>query len=120
MVSKNLLIGILVLFFGLPFLAITDLFPFHRFGMFARIPSNENSLIQYHVETHQPDSVWKILQTGNEYMDKSYIPLLARKAIHDPAEQRQLAEKLLKNLKEKPDSIRISGSAGEKSILIFP
>jgi hypothetical protein len=107
MVIRNAALVVFLLVFGLPFLAITDLFPFHRFGMFARIPEKAQDVSQYVFEVKEPGKSWKKLEAGNPYFDYNYFPLLAEKGFQNPDLGQNLGSKLFSSLEEKPDSIRI-------------
>lgn len=120
---KNLYPLVLVVTFGLPFLAITDLFPLHRFGMFARIPETKGSIEFFEFQTKTKNGTWQKLKTGNDYMDQSYLPLLAERCFGSNDKQMVMGNKLAASLKDKPDSIRIAKSGLEKlsqHFTIFP
>lgn len=108
--------------FGLPFLAITDLFPLHRFGMFARIPETPEKVEHFWFETRVSDKGWQKLQTGNPYFDHSYLPVLAEKGYRIPQEYEKWILKLRSVRSEKPDSIRIVRTSGKTVSLksIYP
>lgn len=122
MVMKNFALILILLVFGLPFLVITDLFPLHRYGMFARIPENPAQVERYSFETKTLGSKWQKLQTGNPYFDDSYLPALAEKVYHLPADSEKWVMKLRSVPKEKPDSIRILRISGKSVIMkpVFP
>lgn len=93
--------------FGLPFVLITDLFPLHRFGMFARLPDQKSTTSKCYLETKTGTSDWLILKTGNAYFDEGYLSKLGSEAIDDPSMAKNLAEKLKKTLYPVPDSLRM-------------
>jgi len=96
----------LVLIFGLPFLLITDLFPLHRYGMFAALPSHETKTVKTEIHVHS-DRHWKKLVTGNEYLDAGYLPKEAELAFGKRNLEKTLGLKLVQALKNEPDSILI-------------
>ena len=109
--------------FGLPFVLITDLFPLHRFGMFARMPNPDEEVQLYSIELKINPKPWQTLETGNPYFDKSYFYHLASDVFDEREKSESLAEKLIHTLSPKPDSIRLvkkSMNASSKSILIYP
>jgi hypothetical protein len=108
MVKNNWIIITLWLVFGLPFLAITDLFPLHRFGMFAQAPTQIKNSDTFEIQLKLHGDNWEKLKTGNAYMDESYLPLLAKKCFQNLIDKKEFGEKIHCSLKEKPDSIRIS------------
>lgn len=120
---KNLLLLGWLLAFGLPFVLITDLFPFHRFGMFARTPTADEEIQRYSIELKIKEKRWKMLKTGNPYFDKSYFCQLASDAFNRPEKRPNLAFKLVQTLDLKPDSIRLvkyAMNAPIRYLLIYP
>jgi hypothetical protein len=99
--------------FGLPFLMLTDLFPFHRYGMFALIPEKSDKVEHFCFETRVSNQAWQKLQTGNLYFDNSYLPVLAEKGYRIPNETEKWILKLRSVPAEKPDSIRIVRTSGK-------
>jgi hypothetical protein len=99
MVKRFELPAFLLLSFGIPFLFLTDLFPFHRFGMFAGIARNPEKTASYEIETHQNGN-WKNLETGNPYFDSGYFPAMAEKAFGHPKKEKELAELLQESMKK--------------------
>jgi len=122
MVKQNWMIIILCLAFGSPFLAITDLFPLHRFGMFAQMPESNNQIETYQIELKVFGKNWVPLKTGNTYMDESYLPFLAKKNIKHPESKKEFGKKIHLSLKEQPDSIKVTVSNGNKDndFILFP
>ena len=122
MIKQNWMILTLCLVFGLPFLAITDLFPFHRFGMFAQKPQQNNDIEIYHLEVKTGQKTWESLKTGNAYMDESYLPQLAQKCMHNSDFKKDFGAKIYASLKDKPDSVQvnISGSNTPRNFILFP
>ena len=109
--------------FGLPFVLITDLFPLHRFGMFARMPNPNEEVQLYSIELKINPKPWQTLETDNPYFDKSYFYHLASDAFGEREKSESLADKLIQTLSPKPDSIRLvkqSMNASSKSSLIYP
>jgi hypothetical protein len=120
---KNWYLVVIILFFGLPFLGLTDLFPLHRFGMFALVPTDQKKVESFEIQVKNPKENWKTLQTGNEYFDKNYFPVLASRSFYDKEKSIKLGLKINNTLIEKPDSIRIistSGSTLTQSSIIYP
>jgi hypothetical protein len=123
MVKNYWMILILCLVFGLPFMAITDLFPLHRFGMFAQKSSLKLNSETFEIEIKLKDKNWEKLKTGNSYMDESYLPLLAKKCILNVINKSEFGKKIHISLKEKPDSIRISQmneNNSQQTLSIYP
>ena len=116
---KQISILALLMVFGIPFVMMTDLFPFHRYGMFARIPESKNEVFQYAIEVKENGKPWEKLKTGNEYIDKNYLPLLSFKSVSGNAQYADLGEKIWKSLGEKPDSIRIIKSVQHTEKQVF-
>ena len=118
----RILIILFVLIFGVPFLLITDMFPVHRYGMFAGISRQPGELEKFHIEMKVAGS-WQILSAGNEYLDSNYFPLQAEQAFHTPAFRSELADKIKASLRAKPDSvliIRKGGKSADVQLLIYP
>lgn len=112
---------LLALFFGLPFLLLIDFFPFHRFGMFARISPVEKPTEKIYIEYfHQ--AAWKKLETGNAYMDANYLPQMASRALGNAKKEKELGRKLAKELPEITDSVRMRLELGNQITyrLLFP
>ena len=116
------MILLLCLVFGLPFLAITDLFPLHRFGMFVQIPDQHKYMDSLKIEVKVGDKNWERLKTGNSYMDESYLPLYAKKSLRNIEDRKSFGDKIHKSLKEKPDSIQViySNIGRAQNLRIYP
>lgn len=117
--------GTLFLFvlFGIPFLAMQDLFPLHRYGMFARSARLQGSLLRhYSIEVRHPARNWEPLQTGNPYFDAGYFPEWARRAAEKPEYRNGFARKIKLSFPTPPDSvrIRIRDGAGAGRLLVLP
>lgn len=112
---------LITLFFGLPFLALSDLFPFHRFGMFATHPQSEQGWEKIELESFK-DGTWKHIESGNAYMDFNYLPQMASRVLKNAEKETELGKKLALTLLPKPDSIRIKHTAGKTIFfrIIFP
>ena len=116
------LIILFVLVFGIPFLLITDLFPLHRYGMFAGVSRQPGKTEKFRIEMKVAGS-WQTLSAGNEYLDKNYFPLQAEQAFRNPAYRQELADKIRASLRTKPDSVLIIQEVGNSSdvqLLIYP
>lgn len=96
----------LLIFFGIPFLAVSDLFPLHRFGMFARQPLVSTAEFKGEIQIKK-DGSWQKAETGNAYLDKNYFPLWANRAMREPDFRKRLFAQFQKNGNAKADSIRI-------------
>jgi hypothetical protein len=122
MVRKYGPVWILVFVFGLPFLVITDLFPFHRFGMFARIPSQPGEVVKYQFQQKTKGKNWEAVKVGNAYFDQNYLPMLAEKLVLFPEKAEVWGDKLYRSLSSKPDSIKIISSSNSENqvILVYP
>lgn len=83
-------IFILLFVFGIPFLLISDWFPLHRFGMFARIPVSIEKQVQFRIVTLQ-SGTWKSFETGNAYFDQSYTSLWAKRAWNEDDFRKKLS-----------------------------
>jgi hypothetical protein len=73
---KNKLTFLVSLIFGIPFILMTDLFPLHRYGMFASLPGNPSIKKKYEIEIFLKGT-WQVLTSGNEYLDHGYFPVQA-------------------------------------------
>ena len=109
--AKFLPLG-LVIIFGLPFLMLTDLFPFHRYGMFARMPA-KNPESEVRILTAN-EGKWKQLQTHSPNLDKGALPGLAAAAFGNPVKEKSLVEKILPSINPVPDSIALIKTAHPK------
>lgn len=116
---KNIGIFLFLIFFGIPFLAVSDLFPFHRFGMFAQLPVSSNSEFLGQIQIKK-DGKWQKAETGNAYLDKNYFPLWANRAMREPEFKKRLLAQFQKNGTAKADSIRFVSQPEMKSILQNP
>lgn len=104
MIRPEKLLPLLPIFvFGIPFLLITDLFPLHRFGMFARIPGKKQGM---NVEVIQFREGKKLqVLTGNHCLDKGILASLSAAAWTVPQKAEELTGRLLPSLHPVPDSI---------------
>lgn len=93
------------LFFGIPFVLLSDLFPFHRFGMFARIPK-EAPKPEIHILLAGNDTIIE-LKTGSPCLDRGLLKKMARNALIDSIEAGKLLDKLRPALVPFPDSVFI-------------
>jgi hypothetical protein len=92
-----------VLVFGLPFLFMTDLFPFHRFGMFARIPDkNKPDAIVIRVKEGEN---WKELKSGSPNLDRGLLPSEAAACFSDKQKAEVFFSKIRASLRPAPDSM---------------
>jgi len=95
----------LILVFGIPFLLITDLFPLHRYGMFARIPvsapESPVKILEY------KDGNWTELSSGSPYLDAGILPRKSLEAFGDTLQESQFRLALLSTFKKVPDSIAL-------------
>lgn len=105
MVRQKLLIVLLCVAFGLPFLVLADLFPFHRFGMFASLPRQAASYSHLEIQWKTSGN-WKKMQTGNTYFDDLYIPQKALVAFGNPSLEKALVGKLKAAMPLAFDSVR--------------
>ena len=120
---RNLVLAGWLIAFGLPFVLISDLFPLHRFGMFARMPNPTEEVQIYSIEVKTKPKHWLKLEIGNPYFDKSYFYHLASDAFDNQKKTASLADKLLNTLSAKPDSIRLvkqTMNTTVKSFIIYP
>jgi hypothetical protein len=118
----RILVILLVLIFGIPFLLITDLFPLHRYGMFASISMQQGGIEKFQIQTKVAGS-WQPLSAGNAYLDQNYFPLQAELAFRNPSYRPELADKIRASLRTKPDSvfiIRRVASSADIQLLIYP
>lgn len=120
MQKRNLFPLLIPLVFGIPFLLISDLFPFHRFGMFARhssAPVTEETRILLAVG----DTLMK-LESGSPCLDRGLFPQLASHAINDEESAGVLLEKLRTVLNPFPDSVFVEQESPEGCLRkkIFP
>lgn len=104
--------------FGVPFVLVAELFPMHRFGMFARRPNPGEGTTKAHLETKTDDEPWKKLETGNAYFDNGYFSTLAQQAANEEPKKAQLAQNLAHTLHPAPDSLRIvvTGMSGKSEV----
>lgn len=118
----RILLILFILIFGIPFLLITDLFPLHRYGMFAGISRQPGEMKKFHIKMKVAGS-WQTLSAVNEYLDQNYFPLQAEQAFRTPAYSSELADKIRASLRTKPDSVLIIQEVGNSSdvqLLIYP
>lgn len=105
MVRQKLLIVLLCIAFGLPFLVLADLFPFHRFGMFASLPRQSSSYASLEIQW-KVNGAWKTLETGNAYFDQSYLPQKALQAFGNAGLEKSFIGKLKASMPLAFDSVR--------------
>lgn len=120
---QTVILAAWLLAFGLPFVVITDLFPLHRFGMFARMPNPGEEVQLFSIEVKVGNEPWKTLLTGNPYFDKSYFYHLASDAFGKKEKSSALADKLRRTLSPQPDSIRLVKevlNAEIQTVVIYP
>ena len=119
---KKIVILLFIIAFGLPFLLIGDLFPLHRFGMFARTIPLEQQESDYFISYKMDSTGWTKLSTGNEYMDAEYFPIWAKNAFLDSKKANQLVLKLIQTMPSDPDSICLICLTPSDSVckVIFP
>lgn len=118
----RILVILFVLIFGVPFLLITDLFPLHRYGMFAGISRQPGVSEKFHIDLKVAGR-WQTLMAGNEYLDQNYFPLQAELAFRNLSYRPELADKIRASLRTKPDSvliIRKAGKSDDVQLLIYP
>ncbi len=120
MQPRKLLPLFLPLVFGIPFLLLCDLFPFHRFGMFARLPSKAPEA-ETRILLADRDSL-HVLQTGSPCLDRGLISTMAAAAFPDPAASELLIKKLQTALRPFPDSVLLEqkNKQGWQRKKIFP
>ena len=108
------------LIFGIPFLLLTDLFPFHRFGMFARFPVKKPAP-EIKILLYGSDTVM-LLKTGSPCLDRGLLNQWAQAAFKDSSKADLLLEKLRPSLRPFPDSVALEQkqSAGWQRKRIFP
>jgi len=102
--QRSTLFSLLIpLVFGIPFLLLTDLFPFHRYGMFARLPSKiQPEEVRIRIKE---GSDWKEFQTGSPCLDRGILARLAEAGFSDQKEAQNLLDKIRPSLNPFPDSI---------------
>lgn len=102
--QRSTIISLLIpLIFGIPFLLLTDLFPFHRFGMFARIPA-KNPAAEVRILLCGSDTAM-LLETGSPCLDRGLLNQWAAAAFQDSSKADLLLEKLRPSLRPFPDSV---------------
>jgi len=108
------------LFFGIPFVLLSDLFPFHRYGMFARIPK-EAPKAEIQILLAGKDTIIE-LKTGSPCLDRGLLKKMARNALIDSIEAVKLLDKLRPALVPFPDSvfIELKKSSGWQRKTIYP
>lgn len=92
MVKHCIGVWMIIFVFGLPFLGLVDLFPLHRFGMFARLPES-GSLPVFRLVKFQ-NGQWQALTFGNAYFDDSYGKIWASRAWSDSLFRKKLTKVL--------------------------
>jgi hypothetical protein len=113
----------LLFLFGIPFLAMQDLFPLHRYGMFARSARLPGSLLKhYSIEIRHPGRNWEELQTGSPYFDSGFFPEWARRAVEKPEIRTAFTRKIKLSFPITPDSvrIRIRDGSGRDRLVVLP
>lgn len=96
--------------FGLPFLGIVDLFPLHRFGMFARIPES-GSYADFRLVKFQ-NGQWQEIKFGNAYFDDSYGKIWASRAWNDSLFRQKLSRVLSEKIPGDTHSLAIQKREG--------
>lgn len=114
MFRQRLIPLFLVLVFGIPFLMLTDLFPLHRYGMFARIPASAPespvNILVY------KDGNWTELSSGSPYLDAGILPRKSLEAFGDSLKESQFRLSLLSTFKKMPDSIALEKNQNNQKI----
>lgn len=121
LMQRSALIPILIsLFFGIPFLLLTDFFPFHRYGMFARIPSKVPET-EIRIMLISRDTTTE-LQTGSPCLDNGLLKKMAADAYKNPDMASGLIEKLRPSLQPFPDTIFLEPqtSSGWQRKTVYP
>ena len=117
--AKYLPLGLLIIF-GLPFLLLTDLFPFHRFGMFARMPhrkpEREVKILM------ASEGKWKQAVSGSPCLDNGALRQTALEAFENRGMESQMLSKILPSLKPQPDSIALETTENQNLCrrIIYP
>jgi hypothetical protein len=108
------------LFFGIPFVLLSDLFPFHRYGMFARVPK-EAPKAEIQILLAGKDTIIE-LKTGSPCLDRGLLKKMARNALIDSIEAGKLLDKLRPALVPFPDSvfIELKKPSGWQRKTIYP
>jgi hypothetical protein len=102
--QRSTLFSLLIpLVFGIPFLLLTDLFPFHRYGMFARIPNSKTGP-EVRILLANRDTTLA-LETGSPCLDRGILARLAEAGFSDQKEAHNLLDKIRPSLNPFPDSI---------------
>lgn len=105
MVKSRVIAALICLAFGLPFLLLADLFPLHRFGMFASLPKQAVSYSRFQMEV-KVRGKWTAFKTGNAYFDESYLSTLALEAWGNPEKEQLFRSRLAASTHVLYDSIR--------------
>ena len=114
MFRQRLIPLFLVFVFGIPFLMLTDLFPLHRYGMFARIPvSAPESPVKILV---YQNGNWTELSSGSPYLDAGILPRKSLEAFGDSLKESQFRLALLSTFKKKPDSIALEKNQNNQKV----
>ncbi|MFN3404939.1 MAG: hypothetical protein ACK40G_12640 [Cytophagaceae bacterium] len=74
---KNIAIVCFILLMTVPFILITDIFPFLRFGMFAESPNN-NRPLELFISQYKSDSTFITFNSGSRGLDENKFNYLAR------------------------------------------
>ena len=78
--QRSAILSLLIpLIFGIPFLLLLDLSPFHRYGMFARIPASKPAP-QVRIMLASQDSLLE-LKTGSPCLDRGILAALRRERL---------------------------------------
>jgi hypothetical protein len=102
--QRNAFFSLLVpLIFGIPFLLLLDLFPFHRYGMFARIPAGKPAP-EVRIMVASRDTLLE-LKTGSPYLDRGVMAKMATQAYGSKSKAADLLAKLRPSLHPFPDSV---------------
>jgi|GEM_PF-3457558 hypothetical protein len=120
MQRSALLSLVIPLVFGIPFLLLLDLFPFHRYGMFARIPAAMPAPEVRIILVSRDTSLE--LKTGSPCLDRGIVSKLAAESFSNQNSAEDLLNKLRPSLHPFPDSIFLEQNqpAGWIRKRIFP
>jgi hypothetical protein len=119
--QRSILLSLLIpLIFGIPFLLLTDLFPFHRYGMFARLPAADPSP-ECRILLANADTLLE-LKTGSPSLDRGLVSRWAAAGWQYDSAAAQLLQMLRPSLVPFPDSVFISqkNPAGWQRKRIWP
>jgi hypothetical protein len=119
--QRSAILSLLIpLIFGIPFLLLLDLFPFHRYGMFARIPASKPAP-EVRIMLASQDSLLE-LKTGSPCLDRGMLAQMAAQGFENQSRAAELLVKLRPSLRPFPDSIFLEQNqpAGWLRKRIFP